>query len=114
MTVPAKMSADDTLGRSELAFVLAVLVGIRQPCNVWSPPGAAKSMRAQLVATDPARHALRPEPPHTPATARRGCESASPLEHRKGEGLGDSLVPIRLAVGSLSTRAATIQPVLAF
>ena len=50
MTQPATISADYTLRPSELASVLALLVEARQPCIVWGPPGAAKSMIAQQVA----------------------------------------------------------------
>ena len=52
MTQPATISADYTLRPSELAAVLALLVEARQPCIVWGPPGAAKSMIAQQVAAD--------------------------------------------------------------
>ena len=47
MTDPNTISADYTLRPSELASVLALLVEARQPCIVWGPPGAAKSMIAQ-------------------------------------------------------------------
>ena len=50
MTQPDTISADYTLRPSELASVLALLVEARQPCIVWGPPGAAKSMIAQQVA----------------------------------------------------------------
>ena len=43
MTQPDTISADYTLRPSELALV----VKARQPCIVWGPPGAAKSMIAQ-------------------------------------------------------------------
>ena len=52
MTNPATISADYTLRPSELASTLALLVEARQPCVVWGPPGAAKSMIAQQVAAD--------------------------------------------------------------
>ena len=52
MTQPDTISADYTLRPSELASVLALLVEARQPCIVWGPPGAAKSMIAQQVAAD--------------------------------------------------------------
>ena len=52
MTVPNTISADYTLRPSELASTLALLVEARQPCVVWGPPGAAKSMIAQQVAAD--------------------------------------------------------------
>ena len=52
MTVPDTISADYTLRPSELASTLALLVEARQPCVVWGPPGAAKSMIAQQVAAD--------------------------------------------------------------
>ena len=51
MTQPSTISADYTLRPSELASVLALLVEARQPCIVWGPPGAAKSMIAQQVTT---------------------------------------------------------------
>ena len=50
MTQPATISADYTLGPTELASVLALLVEARQPTIVWGPPGAAKSMIAHQVA----------------------------------------------------------------
>ena len=52
MTVPDTISADYTLRPSELASTPALLVEARQPCVVWGPPGAAKSMIAQQVAAD--------------------------------------------------------------
>ena len=52
MTHPDTISADYTLRPSELASTLALLVEARQPCVVWGPPGAAKSMIAQQVAAD--------------------------------------------------------------
>ena len=55
MTDPDTISADYTLRPSELATTLALLVEARQPCVVWGPPGAAKSMIAQQVAADAAR-----------------------------------------------------------
>ena len=55
MTQPDTISADYTLRPSELASVLALLVEARQPCIVWGPPGAAKSMIAQQVAADASR-----------------------------------------------------------
>ena len=50
MSLPETISADYTLRPSELAQVLALLVDARQPCIVWGPPGAAKSMIARQVA----------------------------------------------------------------
>ena len=55
MTDPDTISADYTLRPSELAATLALLVEARQPCVVWGPPGAAKSMIAQQVAADAGR-----------------------------------------------------------
>ena len=55
MTDPDTISADYTLRPSELAATFALLVEARQPCVVWGPPGAAKSMIAQQVAADAAR-----------------------------------------------------------
>ena len=55
MTDPDTISADYTLRPSELAATLALLVEARQPCVVWGPPGAAKSMIAQQVSADAAR-----------------------------------------------------------
>ena len=52
MTVPDTIAADYTLRPSELASTLALLVEARQPCIIWGPPGAAKSMIAQQVAAD--------------------------------------------------------------
>ena len=51
MTDPDTISADYTLRLSELAATLALLVEARQPTLVWGPPGTAKSMIAQQVAT---------------------------------------------------------------
>lgn len=48
MTLPETISADDTLGLSELAL----LVKARQPTLAWGPPGAAKSLIARQVASD--------------------------------------------------------------
>ena len=55
MTDPDTISADYTLRPSDLAATLALLVEARQPCVVWGPPGAAKSMIAQQVAADAGR-----------------------------------------------------------
>ena len=51
MTQSATSSTDYTLRPSGLAPVLALLVEARRPCIVWGPPGAAKSMIAQQVAS---------------------------------------------------------------
>ena len=50
MTQLASIAADYTLRPSEFSSVLALLAEARQPCIVWGPAGAAKSMIAQLVA----------------------------------------------------------------
>ena len=51
MTDPVSIAADYSLKPSELAATLAVLVEARQPAMIWGPPGCAKSMVAQQVAS---------------------------------------------------------------
>ena len=51
MTDPVSIAADYSLKPSQLAATLAVLVEARQPAMIWGPPGCAKSMVAQQVAS---------------------------------------------------------------